>query len=325
MRRQGFTLVELMVVIGIIVLLVAAILPSFQSSYSVARRTLCMNNLSQIMAGIKMARVKHAPALGRPLPEKSEWPGLAYEGAPDVGLFRCPEDPREGEPLDVIPNLYYQSGITGEMLAFNPGDRNSQGEKSCATRRGVDAEGAYSEFVIEENPYYESVFVGSPRYLELCVNPGPNRTYAGCDFSNNDGVWRVYDNINGNRVVRLVYYTCGLENRLWYKGQNMWPGLAGHKYPDTKDQLLLPPAFATSYALNENLDKKYLVRPETIVALDFMEQFARPTTDGGFQQKLDSPDSSRHRGACNVLTADCSVRTMNRMWLYPGICTKWQP
>lgn len=57
--RSGFTLIELLVVVAIIAVLIALLLPAVQQARENARRTQCLNNLSQIALGLSSYHTAH--------------------------------------------------------------------------------------------------------------------------------------------------------------------------------------------------------------------------------------------------------------------------
>ena len=79
MRKQksGFTLVELLVVIGIIAILIAILLPALQRARESARQVQCLSNLKQVATGLFMYTNEN----------KGWFPNIAVFGGPGATLL----------------------------------------------------------------------------------------------------------------------------------------------------------------------------------------------------------------------------------------------
>lgn len=99
MRRGGFSLIELLVVVAIIAILAAILFPVFAQAREKARQTSCLSNLKQLGAGLAMYVIdaEGYPQMSAPSNQvpRTKWPDLLWPYVKNHQVFGCPSaDPR---------------------------------------------------------------------------------------------------------------------------------------------------------------------------------------------------------------------------------------
>lgn len=120
MRHRGFTLVEMVVAMGIIAVLMAILIPTVKSVQKEARSTSCLNNLRQVYAAIDSYRVANREILpmcefipvATDLGPQGGLPAILKSYVPtDAAIWLCPADFDEDGSLSTGTSYMYVVGL----------------------------------------------------------------------------------------------------------------------------------------------------------------------------------------------------------------------
>jgi prepilin-type N-terminal cleavage/methylation domain-containing protein len=118
MSRRGFTLVEMLVVIGIFVALLGLLFPAVSKIQSEAQSANCMNNMRQIFGGIESHRIQNQSLLPNAEPIPAVTPDGPVGGLPNVLKAHIPRESATWLcPSDSDPESYE----TGTSYLYLPG------------------------------------------------------------------------------------------------------------------------------------------------------------------------------------------------------------
>ena len=322
MRRKGFTLAEIMVVVAVLALLLMLLAPSYQRSASITRATLCRNNLAKISTAFGT----HAGGVGArsvtgavSLPNADSWPAVPYSVCPVNALFICPEKEdnsaysRAKNPMEGL--RYTNSGYNRNDRGWDiPFAEVGLGKMYFGTRRGKDSRGDYIEVGLDDNSAVTADYI---------------------DRDGHDGVLRVYLESTGKVVIKLMKYSCGENNCVLYFGKPLFPDSVtdpaspfyGWLGPGTSKNGMereLSRGMQCSYGINERSGELHY-GDSRVLLVDY-DKVIVDLSDAKCPQLL-SDAAQRHMGKLNMLLADGAVRAIGPTHLDPllGDQDIWAP
>jgi len=322
MRRNGFTLAEMMVVVALLALLLMLVAPSYHHAASITRATLCRNNLAKISTafgthagGVDASSVSGAVSL----PNSDSWPAVPYDVCPMNALFICPEKEDKNAysmPSNPMEGLRYQnSGYGRNDRGWDiPFTEAGLGGMYFGTRRGRDSRGEYIEVGLDDNAAVTADYM---------------------DRDGHDGILRVYLESSGKIVIKLMKYSCGENNCVLYFGKPLFPdnvtdpadpyyGWLGPGTSKNGRERVLSRGMQCSYGINERSGELHY-GAKRVLLVDYDEVIVK-LGDSKCPELL-SEAAERHMGKLNMLLADGAVQAIGPTRLDPllGDQDIWAP
>jgi len=262
-HRSGFTLLQLLVVIGIFGILLALIVPAVQQVREAARRTTCMNNIRQLTMGIwnyESAHKRYPQAVGirtqadTSLPEATDrysgflsffqylgrYPGPYYDEAVEVQGVTYPAYPEVDEaghplwslqhPALLCPSIPVADSEFGSIhYAFSIGD----------VARNVHSPNAIrGAFAVGRSQTHEKITDGLSYTIALAEIGGFRHRSLGSRFAVNQPS-KFLDNpsLTSELVDRSGGYKRSVKLARMFRGGNWGDGTGGPSLVNT----ILPP------------------------------------------------------------------------------------